>query len=478
VSITLITGFAVVLAAAVFAALSLRRSLRAGRALHASDGRDRLTGLAERPALMAALERLRSGDGRFTVILIEFDRFHEINDVYGVEVGDQVIASVSTQLQAGVNHDEQLFRFSGPQFVLLCPAIAAGPAARERAAALQSTIGVRYRVHHDQLRISASVAIVVADPHQPSAEAITRDALAALDAAHRGGPGSIVVHEPAMTNRVAPVHGERRLREALERDEFELHYTPVVHIDDHTIAGVEALLRWADPARGLVMPGEFFETLEQSDLLGPATEWVIRGACRDNRSWAERFPHHDLVTTINISPVQLALSKFASRFLTIVAEEGIDPRRLCIEITEGAYTEHAEAMWTALRILKDAGVQLALDDFGTGTSTFTFLRRFDLDVLKIDRVFVQQVTDSVEDFSIVQQLCGMAHALDLVAIAEGVDTPEQLEVLTSAGCDLAQGYLFTRPLGPDAIEAFLAKGVAHPGRTRLGGAGRSTATTR
>ena len=269
-----------------------------------------------------------------------------------------------------------------------------------------------------------------------------------------------------MRARVNAHDAESRLRTALENNDFLIVYLPVVSISTSRIVGVEALLRWVDPSRGLVSPGEFFALLEKTDLLGPVGEFIFREACRHNREWQDRFPDHDLVSTINVSPVQLADPDFIPRLVGIIAETGADPSRLCLEITEGSMRQGLETIWYSLRTAKEAGLQLALDDFGTGYSSFDYIRKFTLDVLKIDRVFVERVADSKEDYAIVQQLVGLAHALDLVAIAEGVANADQADTLTSLNCDLAQGYFWSEPQPVDTITKLLERGTIRPGASQ------------
>jgi diguanylate cyclase (GGDEF)-like protein len=384
----------------------------------------------------------------------------------GHDVGDQLMVAASGQITKALLPTERLFRLGGPQFLILCPASITRDAALERAAALQEAVRVQYRIDHDQVRISSSVGVVLLDQRHQDADVVLADAESALREANRTGPGTAVAFEVAMRSKINPYDAEVRLRRALENHEFLLMYMPVVTLDDSRIAGVEAVIRWADPEHGVIAPSEFFELLEDTDLLGPVGEWILREACAHTRRWAERFPGLDLVTTINVSPAQLANPDYIDWVIAILAELRVDPARVCLEITEGSVRKEIDVIWWSLRRAKEAGIQLALDDFGTGYSTFDYIRKFHLDVLKIDKVFIDRINDSTQDYAIVQQIISLAHALDLVAIAEGVDDAEQARALAGLNCDLGQGYYWSQPQPLEAIEKLLERGGIRPAANR------------
>ncbi len=452
-----------------YAIVSQRASTRARRNLLHLATHDELTDLRNRSALLADIGGLvepRGAGVRGAVLLVELDRFAAVNDTYGHDIGDQLMVAAARQLQSGLANGDRLYRSGGPQFVVVCPSIVTTEAARQRATDLQTLVRVQYRIAHDHLRISATIGIVMLDARHTEASTVVADADAALRDANAAGFGSASVFEISMRSRVRSFDAESRLRNALENNDFLIMYLPVVSISTSRIVGVEALLRWVDPSRGLVSPGEFFALLEKTDILGPVGEFIFREACQHNREWQKRFPAHDLVSTINVSPTQLIDPDFIPHLLRVIDETGADPGRLCLEITEGSVRQGIEKIWYSLRMAKEAGLQLALDDFGTGYASFDFLRKFTLDVLKIDRVFVERVADTKEDYAIVQQLVGLAHALDLVAIAEGVTNADQADTLTSLNCDLAQGYFWSEPQSADTITKLLAKGTIRPGVTK------------
>jgi diguanylate cyclase (GGDEF)-like protein len=423
---------------------------------------DLLTGLPDRHQLEAAIDGLLGRPAAATVIVVELSRFEHVNDTYGREVGDGLLVAVADQLKAAVSEDEHLFRPGGPQFVVLATALADTRAAERRATELTESLAVPFRIATDLVQVVAKVGIVRVDDRHHEARDVLHDAEVAVQQADRDGSGRITVFDLSMRPSLTPSTTERRLREALERGEFWLLYLPVVTLDDHEIVGVEALLRWADPDRGLVTPDQFLPSLEASGLIVPVGEWVVEQACRQNRLWMDAFPQRELLTTVNVSPSQLARPDFLERVLAVVADTGIPPSRLCLEMTEGSVVRDIDTAWGMLRDAKDAGIKLALDDFGTGYSSLSYLRRMDLDVLKIDRTFVADIAVSREDAAITQQIVAMARALGIAPVAEGVDSPAQAQTLHGMGCDFAQGYLFSPPQPVTAIEAFLASGVVRP----------------
>jgi EAL domain-containing protein (putative c-di-GMP-specific phosphodiesterase class I) len=269
------------------------------------------------------------------------------------------------------------------------------------------------------------------------------------------GPGRYTIFDRSMkADRVNRGKAEERLREALENDEFVLHYQPIIDVSDKRIVGVEALIRWEDPHRGTIPPLDFVPQLESSGLIVPVGEWVLEEACKQVTAWAKAFPSvGPLRVSVNVSPRQLLQAHFGDIVTQVLQETGTRPEQLCLEITEAALMGDVVAAWAELRKVKALGVALAIDDFGTGYSSVSYVRNFALDSLKVDQSFVRALSSCAEDTAIVKAVVHMAHALSLTTVAEGVETPEQLELLRDLGCDYAQGYLFSRPQPPDALEA-------------------------
>jgi diguanylate cyclase (GGDEF)-like protein len=434
---------------------------------------DLLTGLPDRRQLEQAIDALlapdpKGGARRATVILIELSRFEVVNDTYGREVGDGLLVAVADQLRAAIGPGERLFRPVGPQFVILTTALDDTRMAERRAAELTEVLAVPFRIGTDLVQVATRGGIAMVDSRHREAREVLHDAGVAVQQAQRDDSGRATVFDLSMRPSLSPSNTERRLREALERNEFWLLYLPVVTLDDNEIVGVEALLRWADPDRGLVAPDQFLPALEESGLIVPVGEWVLEQACRQNKLWHDAYPNRELLTTVNVSPQQLARPDFMERVLAIVSDTGSSPARLCLEMTEGSVMRDIDTAWGMLRDAKEADIKLALDDFGTGYSSLSYLRRFNLDVLKIDRSFVAGIADSREDAAITQQLVAMAHALDIAPVAEGVDSLAQAQTLHGMGCDFAQGYWFSPPQPVTAIDAYLASGVVRPASESAG----------
>ncbi len=445
-----------------------RAATRAHRDLDRVTHFDVLTGLPNREQLDGALALLLSGKKDAgerppgAVILIQLARFEVVNDTHGHEVGDGLLVAVADQLEATLTGDERLFRFIGPEFVVLAPTMADTRVAERRAGEFQEVLKRPFRVGSDLVQVATNAGVTLLDPRQATPRDVLAEATTALQQAHHAGPETTVVFDLSMRPARSATGTARRLQVALENDEFWILYLPVVTLGDQQIVGVEALLRWADPERGLVSPNDFLPLLEDSGLITPVGDWVIEQACRQNLTWQKAYPERELLTTVNISPKQLARSDFMDRLLATVNDTGCAPDRICLELTEGMVMRDVEASWRMLRDAKDAGIKLALDDFGTGYSSLSYLRRFDLDVLKIDRAFVSGIAESREDAAITQQLIALAHSLDIAPVAEGVDSIEQATTLHGMGCDFAQGYYFSPPQPVSAIEAMLVKGTVTP----------------
>jgi diguanylate cyclase (GGDEF)-like protein len=448
------------------AATGRRAAARAHADLERSTRFDPLTGLPNRAQLEAELQARLADEAierRGAVTVIELNRFASINETYGHEVGDGLLVAASDQLKAALAGDEKLFRSSGPQFALLNTVVADTTQAHRRADEIQAALHVPYRIGNDHLRVTTCAGIAMIERRAEDPQALMHEASVALEHSHEAGSDPSVVFAPSMQPTMTSVGAERRLREALERDEFWVLYMPVVALDNYELVGVEALLRWADPERGLVPPSEFLDMLDESGLIIPVGEWVIEQACRQSVIWQQKFPMRELVTTVNVAPRQLNRADFMDRVLAIVAETGAEPSRISLEISQGSVMREIESSWGMLRAAKDAGIKLALDDFGMGFSSLGYLRRFSLDVLKIDRTFVRDVATNREDAAIAQQLVSLAHSLGLTPVAEGVDSAEQAQTLHGLGCDFAQGYYFSPPQPVPAIDRLLERGSVQPG---------------
>ena len=427
---------------------------------------DPLTGLPNRillhERLTDALAKARQQDLRVAVLFVDLDRFKQVNDTYGHAAGDLLLTNVAERLRAAVRGEDLLARLGGDEFVVVCQEVSYTGEAETIAERLLMALGHPFFVKDVELSVSASIGISFSDPlargRKDSADTLLHDADAAMYRAKAQGPGKYTVFDRSMkADRVNRNKVEQRLREALDNEEFTLHYQPIIDVGEERIVGVEALLRWEDPARATIPPLEFVPQLEESGLIVPVGEWLLEEACRQVSAWSKAYPWlGKLRVSVNVSPRQLLQAHFGDVVTRVLQRTSTHPEQLCLEITEAALMGDVVAAWAELRKVKALGVTLAIDDFGTGYSSVSYVRNFALDVLKVDQSFVRALNTSTEDTAIVKAVVDMAHALHLSTVAEGVETPEQLAELRELGCDMAQGYLFSRPQPPDTIEELFA----------------------
>jgi diguanylate cyclase (GGDEF)-like protein len=461
------------LAATVFSIRRWRDAARVERTLARMSLHDTLTGLPNRLFLKEWLGARRGralrGGGRSAVLFCDLDKFKLVNDTHGHEVGDQLMVSVAARLRALLRPGDRVVRWGGDEFVIVCTELANTAVAERLARQVIAALEEPFVLGQDRLTISASVGIAVADTSDPDPEELLRSADVAMYQAKAAGSGAFVVFDRTMERNLTRVNAEGRLRAAIERSEFRVHYQPVVSVATGRMVGVEALLRWDDPLRGLVPPADFLPQLEDTGLIVPVGGWVLSEACRQARTWADAcLDGEALRVTVNVSARQLAQHDFGELVASALGQSGVDRAQLYLEVTESAIMHDASAAWAILRRAKSLGVGIALDDFGTGYSSLSYIRRFSADMIKIDRSFVMGLGDHPEDAAIVAAVIGMAKALGMTTVAEGVETAAQLLVLQELGCDLAQGYLFSAARPAEAIDRLLRAAPAGTGIRRLG----------
>jgi len=428
--------------------------------------RDPLTGLPSRLLylnnLKLALERLGRGPHRSVAVLfLDVDRFKVINDSLGHGAGDQLLVAVAERIGHSLRRHETLARFGGDEFVILCEDILDDEGAVAVAERVLKAFSLPFMLEVGETTAAASIGIsVTADPRQDPDDLI-RDADAAMYRAKGAGGARVVLFDEVTRERaLARLHNENALRKAIEREEFRVFFQPEVSIDSQRITGLEALVRWQHPERGLLGPGEFISLAEETGLIIPLGIWVLREACQRAVQWQHAQPsHRPLMLRVNVSARQLTQDSLHQTVADVIAQTGIDPAWLCLEVTESVLIEDPETSIGTLTDLKKLGIKIAIDDFGTGYSSLEYLRRLPVDCVKVDRSFVRGLPDNEEDVAIVNAVIELGHALKLSVTAEGVETAEQHENLKSAGCDTAQGFLFHRPEPPEVIEHLLA--VAH-----------------
>jgi diguanylate cyclase (GGDEF)-like protein/PAS domain S-box-containing protein len=424
---------------------------------------DALTGLPNRDGFLRrlddALERRRGGGlGEVAVLFVDLDDFKVVNDSLGHEAGDRLLEAVAQRLRRILRPGDLIARFGGDEFTILLPAVGGEPDARRVAARLARALDAPLDLDGQERYVTASVGVSLTGPVAPGRDrephALLRDADAAMYRAKELGKARCEVFDDSM--RVAAMERlelEGALRTALDDGGLALVYQPQVSLPGGELTGVEALLRWQHPRHGTIRPEQFIPIAERTGLIVPIGAWVLREACRQLARWAPT----DLVMAVNVSPRQLVDPGFATTVARAIDDAGVDPRQICLEITESAVLSELETTSATLRGLKSLGVRLAIDDFGVGHASLRHLRDLlPVDTLKIDKSFVDGVTAGGEDTAIVEAVVHLAHALGLEAIAEGVESAEQAALLQGMACQSAQGFHFARPLRPAAVAALMA----------------------
>ena len=436
---------------------AMRRAF--GEAVHQAT-HDALTGLPNRTLVLDrlthALARSQRKTNALAVLFVDLDRFKVVNDSLGHSVGDEVLVQVAQRLQAAVRPGDTVARLAGDEFVVICEDVAEERDVIRVADRVAQAVAAPIPLYGRDTIITASIGIALASA-ETRAEDLLRDADVAMYRAKERGRARLEVFDQAMRTRMLRrLEIEHALRRALQEDAFTLHYQPTVHLESGRVISVEALLRWEHPEWGLVMPGEFVPLAEETGLIMPMGRWVLEEACRQLAAWRRLRPEcADLNVSVNLSARQFADPNLADIVSGALSESGLSPSGLWLEITESVLMEEAQTTIETLRALRGLGVHLSIDDFGTGYSSLSYLKRFPVDVLKIDRSFVDGLGTDPEDEAIVTAVVRLAQALDLDVVAEGVETAEQLAELRRLGCTAVQGFYFGRPKPPGETLAFL-----------------------
>lgn len=411
---------------------------------------DSLTGLANRALfqdrLAQAVARAERDEAMVTLISLDLDRFKDFNDALGHSVGDMLLKTAATRLRECVRDGDTVARLGSDEFGIILENVSDVQFVASVAQKISTTLTEPFTMRDQEMYLSAGMGIAVRPPSE--ADGLMRDANAALGRAKAAGPDNYQFFSPEMNvEAFERLAFESSLRRALEREEFELHYQPQVDLHTGRIVGAEALLRWNRPEQGIVSPARFIPVLEQTGMILAVGAWVMETACKQTREWRDRGLMPDLRISVNLSAKQFAQRDLGEIISDILERTGLDPDALELEVTESLLMEDTEESNLKLRQLKaDRGVRVSIDDFGTGYSSLAYLKRFPLDVLKIDQSFVRDLTEESDDASIVSAIVSLAHNLRLKVIAEGVETAAQLEYLRRQDCDEAQGYYFSRPL--------------------------------
>ncbi len=410
---------------------------------------DALTGLANRALLNGrlhqAIGQATATASEIAVVFIDLDQFKFINDTYGHALGDGLLQSMADRLRSCVRDSDTVARQGGDEFVLLLqgyrPEDLSGVVQRLHAAIAQPWVSGRREFH-----VTSSIGVALYPGDGASADVLLRNADAAMYKAKENGRNAVQFFTAELNHAlVERLDIEHRLRGALARSQFLLHYQPRIDMDTGRIAGAEALLRWRVPQRGLVSPARFISVAEDTGLIVPIGRWVLHTACQQARAW-QMAGLPPIVVSVNVSPRQFREGNIVATIAEALRTAGLDARYLQIELTEGLAMHGAEKYVEMLGQIKALGVQIAVDDFGTGYSSLSYLKRFPVDQLKVDRSFVVDLATDPDDAVIVQAIIALGHKLNLRVVAEGVETTEQLKFLRESGCDEMQGYLFGKPM--------------------------------
>jgi diguanylate cyclase (GGDEF)-like protein len=425
---------------------------------------DALTDLPNRTMLRERLEyelkRVKRGES-LAVLCLDLDHFKSINDTLGHPIGDELLKVVAERLRRCIRESDTIARLGGDEFAIIMTSMQTPTDPVVLAKRVREAIIKPYHLDGHQILSDISIGISLAPADATEPDLLLRNADMALYGAKGDGRGTYRFFEPEMDARMkARRELDMDLRKALANAEFELHYQPLVNLQDNEIAAFEALLRWNHPVRGLVSPAEFIPIAEETGLIIPLGEWVLRRACQETANWPA-----DIKVAVNLSPAQLKSRNLTEVVIDALAASGMSAKRLQLEITETVLMQNTFNALATLQKLRALGVQIALDDFGTGYSSLSYLRSFPFDKIKIDRSFIQDLMSGAEPLAIVHAITGLAKNLNMISTAEGVETKQQLETLQALGCIEMQGYLFSR-----------ARPAAEVVRMFLNGGERATGT--
>ncbi len=445
----------------VFHDVSVARALGAEMSHMAQH--DILTNLPNRTLLQDRLSQAivtaNRNDSRIAILFLDLDGFKHINDSLSHAVGDRLLQLVAKRLLAAVRTSDTVCRLGGDEFVILLSEVAHEGDAGVKAGKILSALSAPFEMEQITLRVTASVGVTTYPEDGRSAELLIRNADLAMYQAKEKGRNNYQFFEKGMNVRAVERQAiEGDLRCALERDEFVMHYQPKIDLKTGEITGVEALLRWQHPVRGLVGPMQFISVAEDCGLMLPIGKWVLRESCRQAKAWQDSgLPLIEMA--VNVSSVEFRNDEFLEGISTVLLETGLEPRYLELELTESVLMQHAEFSVPVLQKLKAMGLRLAIDDFGTGYSSLSYLRQFPIDTLKVDQSFIHEIHADTDEATIISAVINMGCRMKHRVIAEGVETAEQLAFLRAHGCDEGQGYYFARPMPAEETAKLLEMGM-------------------
>lgn len=432
---------------------------------------DALTALPNRRLFLERLQRWvdrlhRNSKERFAVLYLDLDNFKLVNDSLGHEAGDQLLISVARRLEGSVRSSEAVIaRLGGDEFTILLENVESDQTAVKIAHRIINSVSAPFSLGGGrEVFPSVSVGISYPTGKSTSAEDLLREADTAMYAAKSRGKSCFEVFDPSMQQKVAArLDLENELRRAVERSDWILHYQSIVDLKTARVVGLEALVRWQHPQRGLIPPGDFIPIAEETGMIVPIGQWVLREACSTMARWKAQLLASDrLSISVNVSGKQFSAGDLVAEVMSVLGETGLAPEDLKLEVTETAIMEKPQEGAELLAALRECGVTIGIDDFGTGYSSLSSLHRLPLDLLKVDRTFVNKMVQSQENRAIVRTILMLADSLNLDVVAEGIETEEQRQLLLSMGCTYGQGFYFSRPLTLDQVERSLAEDRHNP----------------
>ncbi len=432
--------------------------------LHRAAYYDQLTGLPNRALftdhLVLALNRVKQHpEDLFAVLFLDVDRFKNINDSLGHVIGDQLLTNVARRLEKCVRAKDAVSRFGGDEFAVLLNGIKSPTDAIVTAERIQRELTLPFNLAGHEVFCSGSIGVALStfDYNQP--EEVLRDADTAMYRAKEAGKGRFEIFDKVMHARaIMRLQLENDLRRAVERQEFELYYQPIIDLQTNTISGFESLIRWQHPERGIISPTEFIPVAEETELIIPIGHWVLFESCRRIRQWQAKWDFAaPLTISVNLSGKQFKQPELVEQVKQILYQTKLDPQYLRLEITESMLMDDADTATAMLRQLRSLGVQLSIDDFGTGYSSLSYLHRLPVNILKVDRSFVTRMAIDEESLGIVETIVALAGKLKMKTVAEGVETENQCEQLKRFNCEYGQGYLFSKPVPVRAAEELIEK---------------------